>query len=178
MDELSDLVERARAGDRQAFGRLYERLARPVLLHLVSLLGRTDDAEDALQTSFLKAWRKLGQLRRGARFTPWLFRIARRTALDLARSRPRGPTAPSVETLEAASKQDLTEELADVRRAVAELRPGTRTLVLLRVVGGWTSEAVADAVGLHPATVRRRYARALAHLREKLKRSETHGAAC
>jgi len=174
MDEdLGTLVGRARGGDRDAFGRIYERLSRPVLLHLTVLLGRVDDAEDALQAAFLRAWTGLPRLREPARFTPWLFRVARNTALDMARRRKREPM-PSGGSWDGLAVAGEPAE-GDVRRAVEALRPATRSLVLLRAVQGWSAEEVAEAFGLHAATVRRRYARALEHLRTRLEGSEVHG---
>ena len=57
-------VTAARSGDREAFARLYARYARPVFLELVARVRRSQDAEDALQATFLAAWINLPRLRR------------------------------------------------------------------------------------------------------------------
>ncbi len=166
MDALAPLVERARTGDRAAFGDLHARFARPVFLTLVGLLRTREDAEDAGQVTFLAAWRHLPRLRRPERFPAWLFRIARNAAKDVAQRRRRFPAAlPDPADLVAHPPGAPTDGLPAL---VGGLQPATRALVLLRAVEGWSAEEVAAAFSWSAATVRRRYARALALLRARL----------
>jgi RNA polymerase sigma-70 factor (ECF subfamily) len=156
-------------GDREAFGRLYRRFSRPVLVDLVARLGSRDDAEDALQATFLAAWTGLPRLSSAARFVPWLFRIARNKARDQLRRRHLGvvrmlpPEAPGTVGVE-------RPDLDVVRGLVEELKPETRAIVLLRALEGWSAEEVAAAHRVSVATVRRKYAKALDHLRAGLER--------
>lgn len=141
-----------------------------MFLFLVGRLSSREDAQDALQASFLTAWRALPRLRRADRFARWLFRIARSRAADVRRRR--GPAVLSldgVEDLLRPTGQDPadTERL---RALVAELRPASRALLFLTAVDGWTSDDAARALGTSPATVRRRRARILAHLRKAMER--------
>lgn len=171
MELLLPLVERARDGDRAAFGDLHARFARPVYLALVGLLRRREDAEDAWQVTFLAAWRHLPRLRRADRFPGWLFRIARNAARDVAQRRKRFPAAlPDASDLVARPNGlPAPPSAADpLPTLVGELRPETRALVLLRAVEGWSAEEVAAAFSWSASTVRRRYARALALLRARL----------
>ena len=176
MDGIEPLVKRARAGSREAFGRLFALLGRPVLLHLIAILRDREDADDALQTTFLRAWTRRHQLRDDSRFVPWLFRIARNTAHDLGRRARDSRAAPMFDEPAEPHPADPHPASADVRRAMEALRPETRALVLLRAVQGWSTDDVAAALGVHPATARRRYARAIEHLRVNLERSQTHDA--
>jgi RNA polymerase sigma factor (sigma-70 family) len=167
MEGAVDVVAAAR-GDREAFGRLYRRFARPVFLDLVARLGRPEDAEDALQASFLAAWTGLPRLGRPDRFVPWLFRIARNKARDHARRRRHGLDVLPAQ-LPAPAQRDAPQ--ADALRALLDgLHPKTKAIVLLRALEGWSAEEVAAAHRLSVATVRRRYARALEHLRAALER--------
>ncbi len=139
---------------------------------LVGLLRRRDDAEDALQAAFLNAWAHLPDLRREERFHPWLCRIARNAARDAARREARWPQ-PLAEGEDLVGPDDPEgaaggAPLDEVRRLVADLKPGTRALVLLRAVEGWSAQDVGAALRMSAATVRRRYARALEHLRTRL----------
>src|SRR5947208_17147115 len=93
MDPVASAVLRARAGDALAFEELYRRYGRPVFLYLVGCLRWREDAEDALQVAFLNAWRSLPDLDEPDRFPPWMFRIARNAATDVARKRRRQPSA-------------------------------------------------------------------------------------
>lgn len=168
-------VVAARQGDREAFARLYRRYARPVFLDLAARVRRTQDAEDALQATFLAAWVHLPRLRRAKRFVPWLFRIARNQARDRLRREPRLVLLGGGEDLVAPAAAD-GPEVAALRRLMAGLRPKTRATVLLRVLEGWSAEEVARAHGVSASTVRRRYAKAIEHLRKGLERSEADDA--
>jgi RNA polymerase sigma-70 factor (ECF subfamily) len=170
-------VDLAVRGDREAFARLYRRYARAVFVDLVARLGRREDAEDALQATFLAAWTSLPRLARPDRFVPWLFRIARNKARDQARRRRLGLESLGAEPQAAAVPEG--PEVEALRELVGGLRPKTRAIVLLRALEGWSAEEVAAAHRLSVATVRRRYARALGHLRaglERRMRDEEHRA--
>ena len=168
---MSD-VRSAIQGDRGAFARLYERYGRAVFLDLVARMRRREDAEDVLQAAFLAAWRNLPRLSKPDRFVPWLFKIARNKARDHARrQQPRMLRLVDDADLIAPTGRDAPA-IEEVRALMAGLKPETRAIVLLRAVEGWSAEDVARAQGMHAATVRRRYARALQHLRERSKRDD------
>jgi RNA polymerase sigma-70 factor (ECF subfamily) len=156
-------------GDREAFARLYRRFARAVFVDLVARLGRREDAEDALQTTFVSAWTNLPRLARPGRFVPWLFRIARNKARDQLRRRREGLACVLAADVAAPPARERPE--LDVLRALVEgLQPRTRAIVMLRALEGWSAEEVAAAHRLSVATVRRRYAKALEHLRAGFER--------
>lgn len=79
--ELADLVA-ARAGDEAAFARLIEPYRRELLVHCYRMLGSLEDAEDTLQETLLRAWRRLGSFERRAPFRAWCYKIATHAALD------------------------------------------------------------------------------------------------
>jgi len=172
MVERSDVLA-AMGGDKAAFGRLYERYARPVYLALAARLGQRADTEDSLQATFLAAWEHLPGLRDPERFAAWLFRIARNKARDRHR---RG--APKLLLMGGASELIAPERSQprqqELGRLMAQLHPRTRAIVLLRVLEGWSAKEVARAEGISAATARRRYARALTHLRNALQARANH----
>jgi RNA polymerase sigma-70 factor (ECF subfamily) len=170
MESDADVREAIR-GDRDAFARLYERYARAVFVDLVARLRRREDAEDVLQATFLAAWTNLPRLRRPRRFSAWLFRIARNKARDrFRRDRPRLVLLRPNQDLLAPDIGDRGAELETLRELMCLLRPDTRAIVLLRALEGWSAEEVAAAHGLSVSTVRRRYTKALKHLRAGLAR--------
>ncbi len=85
--DMSD-IDAARAGDETAFARLIEPYRRELLVHSYRMLGSLDDAEDVLQETFLRAWRKLASFEGRAPFRAWCYKIATHAALD-ARDRRR-----------------------------------------------------------------------------------------
>ncbi len=159
-------VTTARTGDREAFAALYDAYARPLYWDLLARLRRREDAEDALHTAFLTAWRRLPELRSAERFGPWLFRIGRNAAADLRRGhRPASWRAThdgdraSPETEESAAPP-----WADAVRGLSE---DTRLVLWLRIGLGWSPEEVARVLTTSVATVHRRQARGLEHLRRR-----------
>jgi RNA polymerase sigma-70 factor (ECF subfamily) len=171
MEGQHDLIRRARAGDKSAFGELYDRYSRPVFLTLVGLLRTRQDAEDALQAAFTTAWRKLPTLRRPECFVSWLFRIARNRGYDQGRRQLERP-APEPIGEDLICHGDGASGDEELERLVAGLKPETRALVLLIAVEGFSAEEAAQATGRSAATIRRRYQRALSHLRQNLARGD------
>jgi RNA polymerase sigma-70 factor, ECF subfamily len=81
-DGEASLLAAARAGDRDAFGRLAESQRRALLLHCYQFMGSLEDAEDLVQETFLRAWRRLDRFEGRSSFRHWLYRIATHACLD------------------------------------------------------------------------------------------------
>jgi RNA polymerase sigma-70 factor (ECF subfamily) len=84
-------LERARAGDEDAFGELTNRYRRELQLHIYRIVGSAQDAEDLLQETLLAAWRGLDQFEGRASVRAWLYRIATNRSLDALRASRRRP---------------------------------------------------------------------------------------
>ena len=139
------------------------------------IAGNADDAEDAAQDAFVKAWRALGRFRTGAPFRPWLLQIVanearnrRRSAgrrahlaLRVATHEPSGGAAPSPEAsmLSAAQREQLLA-------AVDELPEDQRMVISLRYFLELSEQEVAETLGVPQGTVKSRTSRALDRLRE------------
>lgn len=157
------LVEAARAGDREAFTRLYD-LYSP-LVHGV-LLARVPYGEvsDLVQDVFLAAFRKLGHLRDAGRFGPWVAMIARNRAADFYR-RARATEELHEELAQGAGREaEATEALAIIKA----LPEAYRETLVLRLVEGMTGPEIAERTGLRPASVRVNLHRGMKLLRERL----------
>ncbi|HEX5689303.1 MAG TPA: sigma-70 family RNA polymerase sigma factor, partial [Roseiflexaceae bacterium] len=85
------LVVAARAGDEQTFGELVERYRRELQVHCYRMLGSFEDAEDLVQETFLRAWRKRESFAGRSTFRAWLYRIATNACLDFLDRHPRRP---------------------------------------------------------------------------------------
>lgn len=160
-------VERARSGDREAFGDLYRRYGR--LVHGI-LLARLPAAEvpDLVHEVFLLALRKLPGLRDPAAFLPWLSTLARRAAVERHRSRWRRSEATVAEPPAPPTPPGLTAEGLAVFQALSRLPEAYRETLLLRLVEGMSGREIAAATGLTEGSVRVNLSRGMRRLRESL----------
>jgi len=110
VSEEAGLARAAAAGDRRAFSRLVELTKRPVHGLCMRLLGDGEEARDAAQETFVRAWAALASYDTGQPFAPWLLRIARNHCIDIVRRRL--PAAQRVE-LDAAGDGERAVELPD-----------------------------------------------------------------
>ena len=166
-----DLVERAMAGDHDAFSEL-ARVSISRLYAAARLILRDDAlAEDATQETLVAAWRDLSALRDPNRFGAWLHRLLVRACLREAR---RGRRRVAIEgslrpmrTVEPDPALDLADR-DELARGFARLDPGQRTVVVLHHYLGLTLDEVADAVAVPPGTARSRLHRATRAMRAAL----------
>lgn len=174
MTDLTDLVERARRGERAAFDELYERNAGRVYAICLRLTGDPAAATEAAQDAFVRAWRTLDSFRGESRFSTWIHRLAVNLVLDRQRAaaRARARTRP----LEAAdlgipetAAPDAARRL-DVERAIARLPERARAALVLYGIEGYTYEEVAEAMDVAIGTVKAHIHRARRLLLEDLER--------
>ena len=89
MTEHDPILSAARAGDQAAFATLVDRHRRELHVHCYRMVGSFEEAEDLVQETFLRAWRKRESFEGGPGFRAWLYRIATNASLDAIRSRSR-----------------------------------------------------------------------------------------
>jgi RNA polymerase sigma factor (sigma-70 family) len=161
-DDL-DLVARFAAGDEQAVRELYDRYARQVLTVAMKVLGNRALAEEAVQTTMLKAWRSASSFDPSRELAPWLFTIARRVAIDLHRREKRVDVPAELADDDLAVVPlsfERTWEVWEVRSAVSRLPPEEREVVRLSHGLGMTHREIADGLNVPIGTVKSRSARA------------------
>jgi RNA polymerase sigma-70 factor (ECF subfamily) len=183
------LLLRARRGDREAFAEMVSPYLPTMVQRARRLTGNTADAEDVRQEALLKAWSRLEQFsgkqdENADDFRAWLARIAGNTSIDVLRQRrdgkilsleePRGSAdetigsalpAREVDPEERCSRRETGRMLAD---AIVQLPPDLRQACLLRDVMQYSSQEVAERLGISVVAVRLRLFRARRRLREKL----------
>jgi RNA polymerase sigma-70 factor (ECF subfamily) len=172
---MNDVMVGFRAGDPDAVRAVYRRYARPVATVARSIVGN-DQAliDDVVQQTFTKAWRAAASFEPGREVAPWLYTIARRTAVDAARAerRPtRGAHEPEVEVSVPPESLERTWEAFQVRQAIDALPSDEAEVVRLSHLDGLSHPEIADRLGVPVGTVKsrshrahRRLAAALAHV--------------
>jgi RNA polymerase sigma-70 factor (ECF subfamily) len=182
--ELTDLaaVAQARSGDTDAFRVLVERHSRSLFRLAFRMTGNEQDAEDVVQESFLRAYRRLGQFDDRASFGTWLYRIATNCSLDLVRLRKRRSesAAPADSEMEdpvlslpsndpTPERAALSSEVRDrVSEAMKDLSPTERTAFVLRHFEGMCMEDVSRILGCQAGAAKHSVFRAVQKLRRAL----------
>jgi RNA polymerase sigma-70 factor (ECF subfamily) len=181
-DEDEPLVDRVLAGDSQAFEELVRRHEGRVYRTTLAVTGNQEDAEEAMQESFLKAYQHLGGFQRASRFSTWLTRIAVNEALQILRRRR--PT-DSLDELVEVGEQKLPRQFEDwhdspeeryakqeirqlVEQAIHSLPATYRLALVLHDIEGLSGEEVAAALELSLPAAKSRILRARLLLREAL----------
>ena len=170
----TELVERARRGDREAFavlaGGAVDRLHGIARL----ILRDTELAEDATQDALVRAWRDLPTLRDVERFDAWLYRLIVRSCADVGRHRRRWRAEITILPVEPA-ESDRASELADrdqLERGLRRLNDAQQTILVLTYYVGLSPSEVADALEIPVGTAKSRLHYAIDALRAALAADE------
>ncbi len=159
LGQLSELLRRSQAGDRDAFARVVETYWDRLYRWLYHLTRHQQTAEDLCQESFLKAFAHLNTFRRGSNFQAWLYRIAYNNFLNQRRVAGRTSRQPFPENLPAPEagpdEQAMSREsLQMLARAVGRLPNEFRSAFLLRVEQGLSFREIADILATTEQTAR------------------------
>lgn len=169
------MVEQFRRGDALAVKAAYEEFGGAVFALALSVLRDRHLAADATQQTFFKAWRSASEFDPERPFAPWLYTIARRTAIDIYRKRSR--VVPSEHVDSVAPEEPGLEaawETFQVRAALDRLSDEERSVMQMSHLEGLTHQEIADRLDIPLGTVKSRSHRAhqrLAELLDHLKES-------
>jgi RNA polymerase sigma-70 factor (ECF subfamily) len=172
------LLQLAREGDAEAFGKLYELYADRVFRFLFAHVDNRYDAEDLTEDVFLRVWRSLPNYReQGVPFLAFLFRIARNALIDHYRRSSPVKRQVSIEDLSLQDHNPGPSESAidsfereELHLTLEQLREDYRTVLVLRFLSELSPEETAQVMGRSPGAVRVLQHRALAALRAMLDR--------
>jgi len=187
--EEKKLIQKAARGNQAAFEALIQDCAGQVYGLALKMMKNREDAEDAAQEAFLKAWRSLSGFKGESRFSSWLYRLTYNTCLDQLRRRQRTQVISLTEQEEdeqTQAERDLADEgpgpeeqaisrerAAVVRREMDRLSDKLREPLLLRELGGRSYEEIAQALGISVGTVKSRISRARQALADALREDGT-----
>ena len=184
--EIEGFVERAKRGDRQAFGRLVDEYKDKIYSYVSRMLGDPYEAEDVTQEAFVRAYRSLPRFRGASSFHTWLYRIASNLAIDVVRRRKRNDvSAFSLDEPLESDDGEYEREIADdtggpayatgtretqvaVRRAIMYLPEKLRDVMILYELQGETYEDIAEILDVPLGTVKSRLFNARNQLKDRL----------
>ncbi len=170
-----ECVARAQRGDVQAFSEMVTRYQDRIYRFLIRLTRSQDDALDLTQETFLRAYQGLDRWRPDARFSTWLFRIARNLAFDLLRRTKRVEFVALEEDIDVADSApqpdaalDTLQRYGMLEAALSRLPAEHREILLLREIEEMSYDDIAAVLELNPGTVKSRIARARTALLDKM----------
>jgi RNA polymerase sigma-70 factor (ECF subfamily) len=184
--EEADLIERARAGDLEAFQQIHQRYGRRILNFIYRMVDCREDAEDLTQNVFFRAFHELRKLQDSERFESWLYRIARNEVYQAFRKRRSEPAIQELRNANAEGDQ-LPFELTDtrptpqdevlhqelgtaIRNALGSLPPKLREVFVLAVIHEMSYADISSVVGRSLLSVKTDIFRARSFARKALGR--------
>jgi len=181
-----ELLERARSGDRPAFGALVRIHQRRVYACALQILADAGEAQDAVQETFLRGWRAIDRFDGRSELSTWLYRICVNVCLNIIRRRRRTDAAdiadprvpePSADPTQGINDPVLAAESTHLYRRLARaldvLSPALRTTAILVLVQGMGHREAAAVLGCPEGTVAWRIHEARRRLREILASEES-----
>jgi RNA polymerase sigma-70 factor (ECF subfamily) len=162
-------------GDHEAFAMIIRSQSRPLFAIAYGILQNREEAEDAVQDAFVKAWKSRWRIRDPEKFPGWLATIARHRARDVFRRRS---IIPADHELHPAASSDLPiaemdpdedDRHSQVRSALADLPELHRSALVLRYFEEMDYRSIEDTLGLTNGALRGILGRAMASLRKRLR---------
>lgn len=178
-----ELVQRAKAGDQDAFAQLVRDNEKRVYNLALRMVGDPDDALDLSQEAFLNAWKGLGGFKGDSAFSTWVYRLASNVCLDFLRAKKRrqelvdpahslddqdAPTPPVDEGLRPDEQLERKERSASLHRALGDLPDHHRQILVMRELSGLSYQEISQVLKLDLGTVKSRLTRARTALRKLL----------
>ena len=162
-------ITRCRGGDKEAFHSLVRRYQAEAVGHAIALLGNREDALDMVQEAFIDAYKALDRFDLTRRFYPWFYTLLRNRCLKLLAGRS-GREVYSLEESEILLPVGASrpEDTIGLERALLDLSPEDREILMLRHLDGLTYEELAERLAVPKGTVMSRLYYARSRLREKL----------
>ncbi len=170
---IENLVRKAKEGNVDSFGMLYEAYSKDMYKFACYYLGSSVLAEDCISECVLIAFEKIGTLKKASAFKSWLFKIlyncCNKALTEKIRSRETVEISQVREL--SAYEEDLSEKLS-LKNALMSLTDEERTIILLRYSAGYTSKEIGKLLGLKDSTVRSKLMRSTDKLRDMLHTNE------
>lgn len=172
-DEVRILVERAAAGNVEAFGELYSIHLDRIYRYVFYQVHNRETAEDLTEEVFIKAWRKIGKYRwEGHPFSAWLYRIAHNHVVDYFRTNRRHePLDVDIPADGDQPEREMEQKQIQqmLSRALAALPQQQKQIIVLKFIEGSSNRTIEQVMGKSQGAIRVMQMRALAALRRRLK---------
>jgi len=166
----TDIITRCRNGELTGYRLLYQRYAAPLLHTGLRMLKDEQDAEDAVQITFIRVYRHLGTFRGESGFATWLFRIHMRVCFDMLKKRKRSGADPLTGE-HGAPAPDYDLSLA-LQKGIELLPSQQKACFILYAVEGFKQREIAEILNIRTGTVKAHICHAKKRLRDLLIKEE------
>lgn len=176
--EIWGLVQQAQAGDQGAFAELVKRYEAQIAATVVGMLGNTPEADDVGQETFIRFYKSLPNFRGEAKIGTYLTRIAINLSLNELKKRKRknifslfSGSSQEEDRIKAMADEDKEEDRDTkeiVQRAIQLLEPSFRSVIVLRMIDGYSTKETAEILNIPLGTVLSRLKRAQQKLKKIL----------
>jgi RNA polymerase sigma-70 factor (ECF subfamily) len=171
----NQIIERAKKGEAQAFGLLYDHYHERIYRFIFLKVSRKEDAEDLTHQVFLSAWQNIKNYKElGFPFSSWLYRISRNAVIDFYRSKKIETSLEEVQN-ELSSDEiktddiDLKIQIEEVMKALKQLKPDYQDIIIMRFVDDLSVKEIAKALDKSEGAVKLMQHRAINNLKKILK---------
>ena len=168
-----DVVEQCKANDRKAQIQLYKQYCEGMFCVAMRYVQNSDDAEDVIQESFIKAFQKIHQFKGEVTFGAWLKRIVINKSIDFLKARKQRLVALDENYLHLAEDDDWTVEnditIDQVKLAIDQLPEKYKYVVMMFLIEGFDHREISQVLKLTETTSRTRLLRGKNYLKELLK---------
>ena len=178
-----DLLLSAQKGDHQAFASIVQSYQRPVYNLCYRMLGNQQEAEDATQETFIRAYTHLDRFNPDRKFLNWVLTIASNHCVDRLRKRRITTTSlendaaveriPMPESIDPHHRAEHRESSDQIQKWLNQLAPDYRTPIILLYWYGYTYEEIAASMGLSLSAVKSRLHRARKQLAQLIQQEQT-----
>jgi RNA polymerase sigma-70 factor (ECF subfamily) len=173
LDSVEKAIELIKQGSLEEYRHIVQGYQQPLFKYCWHMLGSVEEAEDAVQEVFIKAYRKLGSYRADTSFSSWLYRIAYNHCIDCLRKRKYFQFVPLLDNT--ASDYDTTAYTVEkdelsllLQKAISMLPPEDKTVLMLRVLEEKSYDEIAEILGKRSCTVRKKYERAKKKVKQNI----------
>lgn len=170
MENAAALAKRARKGDKEAYGELYEMFLPEMYRYAFFTLSSAENARDAVQDAALQGFKSIGRLRSDDAVKTWFFGILSHVCKRKLREKYEAEFV-DLDSCLGLTQGDKTDEIIDaidLAERLRRLKEDEREIVDLAVFGGLNSRQISQLTGLAPGSVRSKLSRAVAEMRKEV----------
>ncbi|MBQ3136297.1 MAG: sigma-70 family RNA polymerase sigma factor [Clostridia bacterium] len=170
---INNLVVKAKEGNIEAFGILYETYSKDMYKFAFYYLGSPTLAEDCVSECVLTAFQKINTLKKTGSFKSWLFKILYNCCNKALKEKIRARDTVEISSLIDLCKEDSDQsEIISLKNSMEKLTEEEKTIILLSYTAGYTSKEIGKILGLKDSTVRSKLMRSTEKLRQMLHTDE------